>query len=132
MSYLLDTHTFLWLVFNPSNLSSSSQEVLKDRGNRVSVSVLTFWEISLKYSLGKLILKNCTPESLVEVAKKLDLDPLELTPRDAAAFHRLPKMIHKDPFDRMIIWQAICHDLTLISRDKQFQAYQKLGLKTLW
>jgi len=46
--------------------------------------------------------------------------------------YSLPKMIHKDPFDRMIIWQAISHDLTLISNDKHFQAYQKLGLKTLW
>ncbi len=132
MSYLLDTHAFLWLVFKPSVLSPSSRDILKDGGNRISVSALTFWEISLKYSLGKLVLKNCTPESLVEVAQKLDLETLDLMPGEASGFHRLPRAVHKDPFDRMIIWQAICKDLTLISKDKQFQEYEKFGLKTLW
>ena len=132
MNCLLDTHTFLWTLFEPSQLSSVAKAAIQDHQNTGHVSSVTFWEISLKFSLGKLVLKNCKPEDLIEMIRKLDFEILELRPPEAATFYQLPRTPHKDPFDRMLIWQAIQNDLTLISRDKDFQTYRQWGLKTLW
>ncbi len=132
MSFLLDTHTYLWLIFEPNKMSQKVKESIKNADNNIFVSVVTFWEISLKHAMGRLELKNCTSEELVEVTKKVNIDILSLKSQDAASFYHLPKMGHKDPFDRMIIWQAIQNQLTLISKDREFDAYKSFGLKTLW
>jgi len=57
---------------------------------------------------------------------------IPLTPKEAALFYQLPKLAHKDPFDRMLIWQAVANDWVLISKDSQFDAYGSSGLKTIW
>ena len=62
MTYLLDTHSFLWAIFVPEKLSRSARETIRDQENEVAVSVVTFWEISLKYALGKLDLVKVKPE----------------------------------------------------------------------
>jgi PIN domain nuclease of toxin-antitoxin system len=96
------------------------------------VSVVTFWEISLKYALGKIEIKGLNPEDLPAAAKEAVFEIMQLDPGEAASFHRLPRFGHKDPFDRLIIWQAIQRDLFLISGDRQFNEYQDYGLKLLW
>lgn len=132
MEYLLDTHSFLWSVFQPDKLGEGARSILTNSQSNVSVSSISFWEISLKTSLGKLELIKCSPEELPELAKQMRLDIIELDANDAASFHQLPKKAHKDPFDRMIIWQAIIRDWTLISKDCEFGTYTELGLKTIW
>ena len=129
MRYLLDTHCLLWAIFSPEKLRKSAREKIKDAENDISVSVVSFWEISLKYALGKLELTNSEPEDLLNITQKMGIYVLPINPPEAASFHKLPRLAHKDPFDRLIIWQAIQSKLTLISRDQEFGQYQRLGLK---
>lgn len=93
---------------------------------------MTFWEISLKYALGKVEIKGLNPEDLPDVAKEAYFETIHLEPREAASFHRLPRIGHKDPFDRLVIWQTIQRDIFLISADRQFNAYQEHGLEIFW
>ena len=132
MRYLLDTHSFLWAVFSPEKLSESAKENVREQENEIAVSVVTFWEISLKYALGKLELVGTKPEDLPEAAEEMGIDILQVRPYEAASFHKLPRLTHKDPFDRLIIWQAIQRKMTLISKDLEFRTYRKFGLKIHW
>ena len=132
MSFLLDTHTLLWSLFEPGRLGKKATECIQNPDTTVSVSVVSFWEISLKYSLGKLQLSNVSPEDLPSIVRQSGIDVLPVTDIHAATFHHLPRMEHKDPFDRMIIWQAISGKRILISHDSAFSDYHKLGLKVIW
>ncbi|MDR2214585.1 MAG: type II toxin-antitoxin system VapC family toxin [Nevskiaceae bacterium] len=132
MNCLLDTHAFLWAVFSADKLSAQVRKVIRSPENRVCVSAVSFWEISLKYAIGKIGLEKCQPEDLPDVAAGMDIEILPLTAQEAATFHRLPRREHKDPFDRMIIWQAVQRSLVLVSKDGGFAGYEELGLQTLW
>jgi PIN domain nuclease of toxin-antitoxin system len=105
---------------------------IRDPDVTVSVNVVSFWEISLKYATGKLHLDNVTPDDFPDIVRNSGLTVLQLADTEAVTFHRLPRMGHKDPFDRLIIWQAISRKLTLISQDRAFADYRKLGLKVIW
>ncbi|MCL7421840.1 MAG: type II toxin-antitoxin system VapC family toxin [Methylobacter sp.] len=129
--YLLDTHSFLWSIWQPDKLGRQAIAVLENTNNNVFVSSITFWEISLKYTLGKLTL-GCKPDDLLAVADDMGFARISLSPEEAALFHKLPKLSHKDPFDRMLIWQAIARDLVLISKDNQFGHYSQHGLQVIW
>lgn len=130
--YLLDTHVLLWTLFEPARLSDRAAALIRDPLNRVCVSAVTFWEISLKYGLGKLQLEGVTPDQLPKHLTRMGVETLPLTAELAAAFHQLPREAHKDPFDRMLIRQAIEGDLILISRDGAFDAYRPHGLLLAW
>jgi PIN domain nuclease of toxin-antitoxin system len=132
MNCLLDTHAFLWAVFAPEKLGRKSRTIIADASHAIYVSSVTFWEISLKFALGKLMLDNCTPESLVDTAREMELILIAPDADESAGFHRLPRLPHRDPFDRMLVWQAIRRDLVLITKDGALPEYQHAGLKTLW
>jgi PIN domain nuclease of toxin-antitoxin system len=132
MNYLLDTHTFLWTLFSPEELSKPAAQEIMSPLHDISISVVTLWEISLKYAIGKLELQGVEPEELPESAEKTGMDIIPLSAMEAAGFHKLPRLRHKDPFDRLLIWQAIQRDMILISKDHEFDKYRKLGLKRLW
>jgi len=130
--YLIDTHIFLWLVFDPNRVSSKKLEILKDPRNKVFIANISFWEISLKYNLGKLDLSGLGPDELPKVARKMGIDTLEIDKEVIASFYKLPKVqTHKDPFDRIIVWQCINDNLTLVSQDRKFSEYKNFGLKIL-
>jgi len=129
---LVDTHVFLWALFEPEKLSEKTRRLITDPDRAFFVSSITFWEISLKFALGKLHLENCEPEQLEGRAKEMGLEILPLAADEAASFHRLPKLSHKDPFDRMLIWQAITRKLTLVSKDRAFTDYEEHGLTVVW
>jgi PIN domain nuclease of toxin-antitoxin system len=131
-TYLLDTHSFLWSVFDPSKLSRPVHAELANIDNLVYVSSVTFWEISLKAGIGKLTLAGCLSDELPEIANRLGYLSLPLEPGEAASFYRLPKYTHKDPFDRMLIWQAIQRQFVLISKDRAFDEYRLMGLQAFW
>lgn len=132
MKYLIDTHIVLWLLFNPAKISDDKLSILEDPENEIYVSSLSFWEISLKYGLGKLDLSGVLPQDLPELVQKMDINILETHAEEFTGYHKLARVDkHKDPFDRMIIWQAICHDFVLISVDNKFKVYTKFGLKIL-
>lgn len=132
MNLLLDTHVFLWSLFNPDKLSKAAVREIKAPKNDVAVSVVAFWEISLKYALGKLGLTGVKPEELPDFAAQMGLEILPITAAEASSSYNLQRLSHKDPFDRMIIWQAIQRKMTLISKDSDFKSYHKFGLKTFW
>ena len=132
MNILLDTHVFLWSLFTPDKLSKAVIREIKSPDNDVAVSVVTFWEISLKYALGKLELTGVNPEELPDFATQMNLEILPITAAEASTFHKLPRLTHKDPFDRIIIWQAIQRKMILVSKDRNFKTYHKSGLRTFW
>lgn len=131
-NFLIDTHVFLWLTFSPEKLSNNILKQLQDRKNQVSVSAISFWEISLKYQLGKLHLSNTLPHELLHAAKQMGIRILDTTAKELATFFQLPSVEgHKDPFDRLIIWQCITQNMTLVSHDTKLSCYTDLGLKVL-
>jgi PIN domain nuclease of toxin-antitoxin system len=132
MRYLLDTHAFLWAALAPSQLSRRARAAIEDAQNSIGVSTVTFWEISLKFALGKLELEGVLPDELPAVAGEMDLAIEPLGAEDAATYHRLARTAHKDPFDRLIVWQCLRRQWTLISADRELEAYQALGLELVW
>lgn len=132
MNYLIDTHVLIWALSSPGKISRKVQKILLNPESEIYVSILSFWEISLKYSLNKLEFKGLNPNELPVWAEKSGFHTLNLTAEDASSFHKLPKSSYKDPFDRMLVWQSIQNKLTLLSQDKSLKAYQDSGLKSLW
>jgi PIN domain nuclease of toxin-antitoxin system len=131
MKYLIDTHIFLWSLFSPQKIPKPIVPIIKKSENSIFVSCVTFWEISIKYSLNKLELEAILPDELPNFAKRMNFEILNITAEDAASFYRLPRTSHKDPFDRMIIWQAIREKMIFLSKDSKIPAYQKFGLNLL-
>lgn len=132
MNYLLDTHTFLWLLTDTRKLPALVITAIRKPDAVVGISIVSLWEISIKYGLGKLQLKNVVPEELPQLAIESGLGMVTLDPQDAASAYQLERLGNKDPFDRMLVWQAMRQGYTLISKDKELQAYKRLGLKLLW
>ena len=132
MKYLLDTHTFLWTVFEPAKISVNAKALIINRGHAILVSIVSFWEISLKYSLGKLQLENVSPAEFPAIAKKMDLEILGIDAEDVSTFHELPRVSHRDPFDRLIIRQAIRRKIPIVTKDEDFKLYKPHGLRIVW
>jgi|SRR6185503_15692830 len=132
MSFLLDAHTLLWAILDQKKLSSKVTGILENPVNDIFVSSVTFWEISLKYSLGKLDLSGISPEELPGLSNETGFKFLPLLPHESASYHQINSDLHRDLFDRMLIWQAIKNDLTLLSKDKNVAQYKSIGLKLIW
>ncbi|MBD2522137.1 PIN domain-containing protein [Nostoc sp. FACHB-133] len=118
MSFLLDTHILLWFLENDSQLSDRVREVITNPVNLIFVSAISAWEISIKQSLGKLI----APSNLEEALRFSRLEVLSMTLAHAIKVADLP-LHHKDPFDRMLIAQALVEGLTIITVDQKFKFY---------
>ena len=132
MKYVIDTHIFLWLLFSPEKIAVEKLTILKNPQHKVVITPISFWEISLKYNLGKLVLENTTPDKLPQLAKMMNISIEPINAECMASFHNLPQnRSHKDPFDRIIIWYCMCNNYTLVSQDRHFSAYKVLGLKVL-
>ena len=116
MNLLLDTHTLLWW-FNGDCLAANAMAAIADPDNLVYVSAASIWEISIKQAVGKL-----TVLGDIDTAISEDFEPLPISLSDARAAGSLPQY-HRDPFDRMLVAQAIAHDLTLVSRDSALVPY---------
>ncbi len=133
MNYLLDTHTFLWSLTEKRKLSLSALRAIENTDNAILVSAISFWEISLKASLNKLDIIGFLPEELPEIAIKSGFELVPISPEFSASYHLLPYIgQHRDPFDRMLIWQAIQQKYVLISKDDNIKQYKSAGLKVLW
>lgn len=132
MNYLVDTHYLLWSLIEPHRLDRKTRSILQNDQDTKHVSVISFWEISLKYALGKLHLNGTVPEELVSVAEDSGFQILDLEARVAAGAHNLKSQQgHKDPFDRLLIWQCIQLELTMLTADSRFTGYESQGLKLL-
>ncbi|MDY0170137.1 MAG: type II toxin-antitoxin system VapC family toxin [Thermoguttaceae bacterium] len=128
MRLLLDTHAFLWFVTNDSNLSEAALEFVAEPTNEVLVSPASCWEIAIKVSLGKYLLTAPFEKFFREGIEENDMAVLPIDIRHAAVLSSLP-MHHKDPFDRMMVSQAIAEQIPIVSRDASLDAY---GVRRLW
>jgi PIN domain nuclease of toxin-antitoxin system len=132
VKYLLDTHTLLWAIGNTKELSKTVIQTIKNPDNNILVSAVSLWEISIKYSIGKLEI-DFNIEKIPEYCNKMCFDLIPLDPIDALNSLKLPqKNNHKEPFDRMLIYQCIKYDYTLISTDSRLEMYNKDNLKYIW
>ena len=132
MNYLLDTHTFIWAITEKEKLSRMVKDTFANNANLFFVSSITFWEISLKFASGKLTLTGFSPGDMPSMAANAGFKLISLTPEQSSSFYQLTKTLHKDPFDRMLIWQAVQQNLIFITKDDQLHPYKEVGLKTLW
>ena len=122
MRFLLDTHIFLWLNNEPAKLSPALHLICDDPANELFISLVSLWEIQIKQQLGKL--KFDVPwQQMLEIQQKdngLVLLPIKL--HHIATLEDLP-LIHRDPFDRLLIAQAIQEEMTILSADTVFCNY---------
>ena len=132
MNYLLDTHAFIWSLISPGKLSLKTKAIITSKENVSWVSAITFWEISLKYAIGKLDLKGAKPDELYKYATSAGFEIEDLQVETAATFYKLRRLRNKDPFDLMLAWQAITLDYTLVTNDSGFADYKNYGLKVVW
>ena len=122
MRLLLDTHIFLWYITNDQRLPRSISEAVREAANEVYLSVVSVWETLVKFQLGRLSLPAPADQYLQE---RQEQHRITSVPLDAAAVARLLTLPshHRDPFDRMLICQAIHHDLILVTSDDQIAKY---------
>ncbi len=122
MRVLLDTHTFLWFLLDDPKLSPLARDIIIDGANKVEISPASFWEIAIKISLGKYELSEPYQDFIEQELTKNAIQILPILPRHTAALIQLP-FHHRDPFDRLIIAQAIVEDIPVLSNDAIFDAY---------
>jgi PIN domain nuclease of toxin-antitoxin system len=122
MKILLDTCEFLWLVVGDAKMSAMVSAAIRDPDNEVFLSVVSFWEISIKFNLGKLSLPQPPAQFIPQQREKHLLAPLPLNESAVAQLGGLPAL-HRDPFDRMLICQALAHGLKLASSDPLIPQY---------
>jgi len=128
MRVLLDTHAFLWWIQDSDRLSRVAREVIADRTNSVLVSLASFWEISIKISLGRLSL---TDNSLTFIQRQIHENEFHFFPitlDHAWGLQDLPPL-HNDPFDRMLIIQAQQEGIPLLTCDDAIRQY---AIETRW
>jgi PIN domain nuclease of toxin-antitoxin system len=121
MKVLLDTHVFLFAIMEPDRLSQMLRELLADPTIARYISVVSFWEITTKIQIGKLRAPP-QPDFLVTHMNRLAAQPLPITLFHTGTLAALP-LHHRDPFDRMLIAQAIHEGMAMATHDRQFAAY---------
>ena len=128
MRLLLDTHTFLWWLAGNMRLSMKGRLAIEDAGSDVIVSAASAWEITTKHRIGKLPEASAVAQDVAGAIASQGFEELPVTVADAERAGRLPGP-HRDPFDRMLIAQAIRRDLTILSINEVFDQY---GVNRLW
>ncbi len=122
MAFLLDTHAFLWFVSGDKQLPLSIRDKIKDIHQPCFLSAASLWEITIKKQIGKLTL-SISLEELFEYADRNQIEIVPITYEHLLTLSQLPNH-HGDPFDRLIISQAIAEELILITRDKGLKKYK--------
>ena len=128
MRLLLDTRAFLWWVINDGRLSQAARRAIVDDDNDVLISAASAWEITTKHRLGKLPGADLIAADVAGAIGNQGFDALVITVDDAARAGALPGP-HRDPFDRMLIAQALTRNLVFVSNESRFDWY---GVRRLW
>ncbi len=122
MKILLDTHTFLWFIAGNAQLDDYARQLIEDLSNERYLSVASVWEITIKSSLGRLIAPMPPSVLISEHVWANAINLLAIEPDHFDALHNLPYH-HKDPFDRLLIAQAVQEGMVLLTKDQAFRAY---------
>ena len=128
MRLLLDTHAFLWWVINDKRLSQAARRAIADDDDDVLISAVSAWEITTKHRIGKLPESEALVENMIGTIALEGFEELPITVDDAVRAGQLPGH-HSDPFDRMLIAQALARNIPLISNEPLFDRY---GVRRLW
>jgi len=128
MKLLLDTCTFLWLTADDPELSHTAKLMFQDEGNVVYLSSVSAWEIMVKNGLGKLPLPDRADDFIQQQCKNHFIETLPLETKAVFHLRHLPNH-HRDPFDKMLICQAIEHDFTILTNDEMIVKYP---VSTIW
>lgn len=128
MRLLLDTHALIWLASQDDKLSDKAKELILDIENELFLSVASIWEMSIKASLGKLILQQPIAQIISEQVQSNGLQLINIETAHALAVASLP-WHHRDPFDRLIIAQSQLENLTILGCDTTMDAYE---VKRVW
>lgn len=126
MKYLLDTNALIFSLCNPNELSKFARKIITLE-RELFVSVVSFWEIAIKQSIGKLAIESDIPR-IEEICKERGIQVISILSEEIEGIKKLPKF-HNDPFDRIIISQALQNDFCIITRDTIIPKYP---VKTLW
>jgi PIN domain nuclease of toxin-antitoxin system len=127
MEVLLDSHAILWFYNADNQLSEKIKDIISDTKNICYLSIGSLWEITIKYSLGKLELTN-TLEDFFQFVERNQFIILEIDFNHLLKLNGLP-LIHRDPFDRLIIAQGLSQNLKIATKDGVFHEY---GVETIW
>ncbi len=128
MRLLLDTHSFLWFILDDPRLSDSAKTLIETPTNAIEISPASYWEIAIKIRLGKYTLPQPFQGFMETQIADNDFRVLAIEPRHVAPLTTMP-LHHRDPFDRLIVAQALVEDVPIVSIDSQLDAY---GIKRLW
>lgn len=128
MIYLLDTHAFLWFINDDKALSRTAKVLIEDSQNVIYLSIASIWEIAIKVSLGKLEVPSPFNTFINEQLHENSITVLEIKVEHTGRIVELP-LHHRDPFDRLIIAQALNDTLPIIGKDDIFDRY---GVKRHW
>jgi PIN domain nuclease of toxin-antitoxin system len=128
MKILIDTCAFLWIASDSPQLSRTAAAAFMDPANERYLSAASAWEIAIKYSLGRLPLPEKPDAFVPRVREASAIESLEMDEISALHAGRLPNL-HSDPFDRMLIAQAIVHGMTILTPDPQIDRY---AVRVLW
>ena len=126
MEILIDTHIFLWLATDPDKLSQKHLALLQARKNRLYLSAMSIVEVMIKHSIGQINV----PFDMMKACEMMEINLLDFDATSAMKLGTLP-MHHKDPFDRMLIAQAITHNMTFCTVDRKMAYYVDEGLELL-
>jgi PIN domain nuclease of toxin-antitoxin system len=121
MQLLIDTQIFIWFISGAPELKPNIKRLVEDENTRVYISIASLWEISIKTALGKLDIHGAY-ESVIDDVTGNDIEILPISFAHTVQQHKLP-FYHKDPFDRIIVAQAIVEKLDLVSSDAVFEQY---------
>ena len=120
--FLIDTHTFIWLIEDDPKLPDSSKQLIDDLENDIFISIASLWEMAIKISIGKLKLAGVLAQAIDELyARNIKILPIDSL--HVLRVQNLP-LHHKDPFDRIIISQSLVENITIISIDEIFDNYE--------
>jgi PIN domain nuclease of toxin-antitoxin system len=125
---LLDTCTFLWLALDAPQLSAVARATFQDAGNEVFLSAASAWEIAIKERLGRLRVPAPVDAYVPRLRRELAIEMLPIEEEAALHTTRLPDL-HRDPFDRMLVSQAIVHGMTLLTPDMLITQYP---IRAMW
>ena len=128
MNLLLDTCTFLWLARGSAELSDTARALFTEPTHRVYLSAVSAWEIGVKHGLGRLPLPVSPCRFVPETRRALGIEALPLGEEETLTVARLPPL-HRDPFDRMLVCQALARGLVLLTPDPEIARYP---VRTAW